>query len=71
MIVSLKKFNIQRPERLIYEFLLPSSTDLINHIKSKNLRSFLLTTDEVLRKNNIDWKYEDLTEQKFNEWLPY
>lgn len=72
MIISLKKFNIQRPEKLIYEFPLPSNShDLINQIKSKGLRSFLANIDEVLEKNNIIWTYKDLTEQEFNEWLPY
>lgn len=71
MIISLKQFNIQRPERVTYEFPISDPADLINYIKSKSLRSFLLKTDEVLAKNNIECKYEDLTEQKFTEWLPY
>jgi hypothetical protein len=69
--VSLTQFNIQRPEKIIYDFPLSNPDNVINCIKSKSLRSFLLKTDEVLKKNNIDWKYEDLTEQKFIEWLPY
>ena len=71
MLISLAQFNIQRPERVTYDFPLPSPADLVSHIKSKSLRSFLRNTDEVLAKNNIEWKYEYLTEQKFLEWLPY
>lgn len=69
--ISLTQFNIQRPEKIIYDFPLSNSTDVINRIKSNGLKSFLLKADEVLEKNNIKWKYEDLTEQKFTEWLPY
>lgn len=71
MLISLKKYNIQRPERLLYEFSLPKPADLLSHIKSKSLRSFLSNVDEVLLKNNIEFKYEDLTEQNFFEWLPF
>jgi hypothetical protein len=71
MLISLTKFNIKRPEKVTYEFSLSNPAELINHIKSKSLKSFLATTDEVLAKNNIELKYEDLTEQKFADWLPY
>ncbi len=71
MLISLTQFNIQRPEKVTYEFPLSNSVDLINRIKSKGLKSFLATTDEVLVKNSIELKYEDLTEQKFADWLPY
>ncbi len=71
MLIPLAQFNIQRPERVTYDFPLSNPSDLISHIKSKSLRSFLRNSDEVLAKNNIEWKYEDLTEQKFLEWLPY
>ena len=71
-IVSLTQFNIKRPERLLYEFALPSDPALLpDYIKSKSLKSFLLKTDEILAENNINWNYEDLTEEKFIEWLPY
>lgn len=69
--VSLTQFDIQRPEKIIYDFPLSNSTDVINHIKSNSLKSFLLKTDEILAKNNITWKYEDLIKQQFIEWLPY
>lgn len=71
MLIPLAQFNIQRPERVTYDFPLPNPSNLINHIKSKSLRSFLSNSDEVLAKNNIEWKYENLTKQKFLEWLPY
>ncbi len=71
MMISLRQFNIQRPERINYDFPVSNPANLLDHIKSKSLRSFLLKTDEILVKNNIEWKYEDLTEEKFMEWLPY
>ncbi|OGI95475.1 hypothetical protein A2917_02865 [Candidatus Nomurabacteria bacterium RIFCSPLOWO2_01_FULL_42_17] len=71
MLVSLTQFNIKRPERLNYDFLLPNPDNLIKNIKSKSLRSFLIESDEILAKNNINYKYEDLTEEKFIAWLPY
>jgi hypothetical protein len=31
----------------------------------------LRKSEEILKENNIVWKYEELTRQKFLEWLPY
>lgn len=69
--VSLREFNIKRPERLNYDFPLFAPDRVIDQIKSKSLRSFLADTDDMLKKNNITWKYEDLTKKKYNEWLPF
>ncbi len=71
MLISLTKFNIKRPEKLSYDFIFPHGVDAVNQIKSKSLKSFLLKTDEILRKNNIEYVCEDVTEEKFYEWLPY
>lgn len=70
-IISLKQFNIERPERILYYLQISNEADLFNNIKGKRLKSFLLKSDEILKKNNIEWKYEELTEKKFLEWLPY
>jgi len=65
MNVSLKQFKIQRPKKVTYEFPLFGGGDLTDHVKSKNLRSFLLKTDEVLQKNEIELGYEDLSQYHF------
>src|SRR3989339_97868 len=70
-IVSLKQFNIERPEKILYDLPISNETDLYNNIKGKRLKSFLHKSEEILKKNNIEWKYEELTEKKFLEWLPY
>ncbi|KKR43292.1 MAG: hypothetical protein UU10_C0032G0002 [Parcubacteria group bacterium GW2011_GWF1_40_6] len=70
-IISLKQFNIERPEKILYHLSISNETDLFNNIKGKKLKSFLRKSNEVLEKNNIEWKYEELTEKKFLEWLPY
>ena len=70
-IISLKQFNIERPERILYYLSISNETGLFNNIKGKKLKSFLRKSDEILKKNNIEWKYEELTEKKFLEWLPY
>lgn len=70
-IVSLKQFNIERPERIFYDLPISNETDLFDNIKGKRLKSFLHKSEEILKKNNIEWKYEELTEKKFLEWLPY
>lgn len=69
--ISLKKFNIERPERILYYLPISNTTNLLNNIKGKRLKSFLSKSEEILKKNNIEWKYEELTEEKFLEWLPY
>lgn len=70
-IISLKQFNIERPERILYYLSISNETDLFNNIKGKRLKSFLRKSEEILKKNNIEWKYEELTEEKFLKWLPY
>ena len=70
-IISLKQFNIERPERILYYLSISNEIDLLNNIRGKKLKSFLRKSDEILKKNNIEWKYEELTEEKFLEWLPY
>jgi len=70
-IISLKQFNIERPEKILYHLSISNETDLFNNIKGKKLKSFLRKSNEVLEKNNIEWKYEELTEKKFlatEEW---
>ena len=69
--ISLAQFNVKRPEKILYDFPISDVTDLVNRIKSKSLKSFVRKTDEILEKNSIVWKYEDLTEQQFIDWLPY
>jgi hypothetical protein len=69
--ISLKQFNIERPEKILYYLPISNEINLFNNIKGKKLKSFLCKSDEILKKNNIEWKYEELTEQKFLEWLPY
>ena len=70
-IISLKQFNIERPEKILYYLPISNEIDLFNNIKGKRLKSFLRKSDEILKKNNIEWKYEELTKKKFLEWLPY
>jgi len=70
-IISLKQFNIERPEKILYDLHISNETYLFNNIKGKRLKSFLCKSEEILKKNNIEWKYEELTEKKFLEWLPY
>ncbi|MFA6177873.1 MAG: hypothetical protein WC694_03220 [Candidatus Paceibacterota bacterium] len=69
--ISLEQFNIERPEKILYDLSISNETDLLNNIKGKRLKSFLRKSEEILKKNNIEWKYEELTEKKFLEWLPY
>lgn len=69
--ISLKQFNIERPERILYYLSISNETELFNNIKGKRLKSFLRKSEEILKKNNIEWKYEELTEKKFLEWLLY
>ena len=69
--ISLKQFNIERPERILYYLPISNATNLIKNIKGKRLKSFLSKSEEILKKNNIEWKYEELTEEKYLEWLPY
>ena len=70
-IISLKQFHIERPEKILYYLSISNETDLFNNIKGKRLKSFLRKSEEILKKNNIEWKYEELTKKKFLEWLPY
>lgn len=70
-IISLKQFNIERPEKILYDLPISNETDFFNNIKGKRLKSFLRKSEEILKKNNIEWKYEELTEEKFLEWLLY
>ena len=70
-IISLKQFNIERPEKILYYLPISNETDLLNNIKGKRLKSFLRKSEDILKENNIEWKYEELTENKFLEWLPY
>jgi len=70
-IISLKQFNIERPEKILYYLQISNETDFFNKIKGKRLKSFLRKSEEILKKNNIEWKYEELTEKRFIEWLPY
>jgi hypothetical protein len=70
-IISLKQFNIERPEKILYYLSISNEADFLNNIRGKRLKSFLRKSEEILKKNNIEWKYEELTEKKFLEWLPY
>jgi len=69
--ISLKQFNIERPERILYYLSISSAENLLKNIKGKRLQSFLSKSEEILKKNNIEWKYEELTEKKYLEWLSY
>ncbi|MCM2338881.1 MAG: hypothetical protein NDI62_00265 [Burkholderiales bacterium] len=69
--ISLKQFNIERPEKILYYLPISNETDLFNNIKGKKLKSFLLKSDDILKKNSIEWRYEELTKKKFLEWLVY
>ena len=52
-IISLKQFNIERPEKILYYLSISNETDLLNNIKGKRLKSFLRKSEEILKKNNI------------------
>ncbi len=69
--ISLEKFNIERPEKILYYLPISNTINLLNNIKGERLKSFLRKSEEILEKNNIQWKYEELTEEKFLEWLLY
>lgn len=70
-IISLKQFNIERPEKILYYLSISNENDLLSNIKGKRLKSLLRKSEDILKKNNIEWVYEELTEKKFLEWLPY
>src|SRR3989344_4449631 len=71
MLLSLKTFDVKRPERITWIFPISSRKDFLNNIKSKSLKLFLKNVEDILSINNIHWTYEDLTREKFLEWLPF
>lgn len=66
---SLTSFNLTRPEKIRWIF--PTQGDVLEHLKSKSLVAFLRTVDQDLTANDITYVFKDITEQEYQEWLPF
>lgn len=70
MIIDLTRFNCIRPEKIQWVFEL-TTPEIIDSVRSKNLRAFLRNTPRLLDEHNITFDLEPLTAQGFMNWLPY